>query len=76
MPRRLSTKGYDMQSQQRHIPVGKVYVMMDRMDQKGICRFSSALGVDPTYLEAQMQIALLHVELGNQDAEKAIAPSC
>lgn len=59
-------------SAEAYTGLGKVYVMMDRMDQKAFVAFRQALGVDPAYLEAQMQIALLHVELGNQDAEKAL----
>ncbi len=59
-------------SAEAYTGLGKAYVMMDRMDQKAFVAFRQALGVDPAYLEAQMQIALLHVELGNQDAEKAL----
>ena len=59
-------------SAEAYTGLGKVYVMMERMDQKAFVAFRQALGVDPAYLEAQMQIALLHIELGNQDAENAL----
>jgi GWxTD domain-containing protein len=59
-------------SAEAYTGLGKVYVMDQKMAQKAFVAFRQALGVDPAYLEAQMQIALLHVRSGNLDAEKAL----
>ncbi len=52
--------------------LGKVYALMEKRAQKAFVAFRQALGVDPAYLEAQMQIALLHARSGNLDAERAL----
>ncbi len=59
-------------SAEAYTGLGKVYVLMGKMDQRAFVAFRQALGVDPAYLEAQMQIALLHIRLDNQDAEKEL----
>lgn len=59
-------------SAEAYTGLGKVYVMMEKKAQKAFVAFRQALGVDPAYLEAQMQIALLHVRAGNMDSEKAL----
>lgn len=59
-------------SAEAYTGLGKVYVSMEKRDQKAFVAFRQALGVDPAYLEAQMQIALLHVRSDNMDAEKAL----
>ena len=59
-------------SAEAYTGLGKAYVMDQKMAQKAFVAFRQALGVDPAYLEAQMQIALLHVRSGNMDAEKAL----
>lgn len=59
-------------SAEAYTGLGKAYVLMEKRDQRAFVAFRQALGVDPAYLEAQMQIALLHIRLDNQDAEKAL----
>ena len=59
-------------SAEAYTGLGKVYALMEKRAQKAFVAFRQALGVDPAYLEAQMQIALLHVRSGNLDAEKAL----
>ena len=59
-------------SAEAYTGLGKAYVMDQKMAQKAFVAFRQALGVDPAYLEAQMQIALLHVRSRNMDAEKAL----
>ena len=59
-------------SAEAYTGLGKAYVMDQKMAQKAFVAFRQALGVDPAYLEAQMQIALLHVRSRNLDAERAL----
>ena len=59
-------------SAEAYTGLGKAYALMEKRAQKAFVAFRQALGVDPAYLEAQMQIALLHVRSGNLDAEKAL----
>ena len=59
-------------SAEAYTGLGIAYVLMEKRDQQAFLAFRKALGVDPTYLEAQMQIALLHIKLDNQDAEKEL----
>ena len=59
-------------SAEAYTGLGKAYAMDQKMAQKAFVAFRQALGVDPAYLEAQMQIALLHVRSRNMDAEKAL----
>ncbi len=59
-------------SAEAYTGLGKVYVMDQKMAQRAFVAFRQALGVDPAYLEAQMQIALLHVRSRNLDAERAL----
>ena len=59
-------------SAEAYTGLGIAYVLMEKRDQQAFLAFRKALGVDPAYLEAQMQIALLHIKLDNQDAEKEL----
>ena len=59
-------------SAEAYTGLGKAYVMDQKRAQKAFVAFRQALGVDPAYLEAQMQIALLHVRSGNMDAEREL----
>ncbi len=59
-------------SAEAYTGLGKAYALMEKRAQKAFVAFRQALGVDPAYLEAQMQIALLHVRSRNMDAEKAL----
>ena len=59
-------------SAEAYTGLGKVYVLMEKRDQKAFVAFRQALGVDPAYIEAQMQIALLHMRSRNMDAEREL----
>lgn len=53
--------------------LGLVYSQSTKtVKQKAFAYFQSALAIDPDYLEAQMNIARLHLKLGDLDAERAL----
>ena len=52
--------------------MGIVYTRMGKgLGQKAFRTFRMALGVDPNYVDAYMEIARLHVKMGEADAEAA-----
>ena len=58
-------------SPQAHNGLGLVYMQRPQERRKAFLGFRRALGIDPTFIEAQMNIARLHMQLGEMNAENA-----